>query len=263
MADPMKKSNKNTTAVFAAIDRLAREDRLAMATTALISEYAQVSEGVMFRHFISKEAIFKSWIESRTGRLTVALSGMAAGRAGLLRFIADQIASGDTLSLLCCRYGDCTPQRAQLDELRAGVRAELVHRVAELPGLPSGLKVESLVDSLWQALCRAWKDPDGEDARTLGVTLPWEAEAVPVQTFPPAKLVERLALSASGFVFDPVAGNSFTANETGIAVLRMLQDGESEVMEIVKLLGREYEAPVTVLERDVLDFAARLREVLR
>lgn len=259
----MKKPDKNTTAVLAAFDQLAREDRLVTATTALISEYAQVSEEVISRHFPTKEAIFKSWIESRAGRLTVALSGMAAGRAGLLRFITDQIASGETLSLLCCQYADRTPQWAQLDELRAGVRAEFVRCVAELPGLPPGVKVESLVDSLWQALCRVWKDPDGDDARTLGIRLPWEAEAVPAQTFPPAKLVERLALSASGFVFDPVAGNSFTANETGIAVLRMLQDGASEVPEIVKRLGREYDAPAAILERDVLDFAARLREVLR
>ena len=90
-----------------------------------------------------------------------------------------------------------------------------------------------------------------------------ETEAVPPQTFPPAKLVERLALSASGFVFDPVGGSSFTANETGIAVLRILQDGASEAPEIVERLSREYNAPAAVLERDVLDFAARLREVLR
>ena len=261
----MKKpnQNKNTTAVLAALDRLAREDRLAVATAALISEYAQVSEGVMFRHFTSKESIFDSWIESRSGRLKVALSGMAAGRAGLLRFIADQIGGGEALSLLCCQHADCALQRAHLDELRAEARAELVRRVAELPGLPLGIKTESLVDSLWQALCRAWKDPAGDEARTLVHTLPWEAEAVPQQTFPPTHLVERLALSASGFVFDPVAGNSFTANETGIAVLRMLQDGAEEVSELVERLGREYDASAVILERDVLDFAARLREVLR
>ena len=259
----MKKSNESTTAVLAAVDRLAREGRLAAATTALISEYAHVSEDVMFRHFTSKEAILESWIELRAGRLRVALSGMAAGRAGLLRFIADQIESKDTLSLLCCQSTDCAPQRAQIEELRTGALAELVRRVAELPDLPPGVKAESLADSLWQALCRAWKDPDGDDARTLGVYLPWEAEAVLRQTFPPAQLVERLALSVSGFVFDPVGGNTFTANETGIAVLRMLQDGAGEVTEIVERLGREYDAPAAILERDVLDFAARLHEVLR
>lgn len=259
MTSPMKKPNKSATAVLAAIDRLAREDRLAAATTALISEYAHVSEGVMFRHFTSKEAIFDSWIESRAGRLKVALSGMATGRAGLLRFIADQIESGDALSLLFCRHANC----ARLDELRSGAHAELARRVAELPGLPAGVKAESLADSLWQALCRAWKDPEGDDARALGATLPWETEAASPQTFPPAKLVERLALSASGFVFDPVGGSSFTANETGIAVLRMLQDGAGEVPQIVERLGREYDAPAAILERDVLDFAARLREVLR
>ena len=259
----MTKQNKNTTAVFAAIDRLAREDRLATATTALISEYARVSEDVMFRHFPSKEAIFEAWIESRAGRLAVALSGMASGRAGLLRFIADQIEGGDNLSLLCCQFVGCAPQRARLDALRAEARAELARRIAELSGLPPGVTTEVLADSLWQAMCRAWKAPDGDEARALAARLPWEAEAVQSQVFPPQEMLERLALSASGFVFDPVAGSSFTANDTGIAVLRALQDGAGELAKVVERLRHEYDAPTAIRERDVLDFAARLREVLR
>ncbi|MBU0500375.1 MAG: PqqD family peptide modification chaperone [Gammaproteobacteria bacterium] len=260
----MTKPNKHSIAIFSAIDRLAREDRLMTATTALISEYARVSEGVMFRHFPSKGAIFDAWIDSRAGRLSVALSGMAAGRTGLLRFIADQIEAGGNLGLLCCQPLDCAPQRARLEALRLEVHAELASRLAALPGLPPNVKAETLTDSLWQALCRAWRDPVGADARALAAHLPWEAEEDPrAGIFPPTEVLGRLALSASGFVFDPVSGGSFTANDTGIAVLRGLQEGSADMARLVESLAQEYDAPPAILERDLMDFAARLREVLR
>ncbi len=260
----MTKPNKHSIAIFFAIDRLAREGRLATVTTALISEYARVSEGVMFRHFPSKGAIFDAWIDSRAGRLAVALSGMAAGRTGLLRFIADQVEGGGNLGLLCCPPLDCGPQRERLEALRLDVRAELAQRLAGLPGLPPNVKVETLTDSLWQTLCRAWKNPEGSEARALAVRLPWEAEEGPkAEVFPAAETLGRLALSASGFVFDPVSGGSFTANETGIAVLRALQEGQAGLERMVECLAQEYDAPPAILERDLMDFAARLREVLR
>ena len=41
--------------------------------------------------------------------------------------------------------------------------------------------------------------------------------------FPPLTSLQRLAISASGFVFDPVSGHNFTVNETGLTILRLLQ----------------------------------------
>jgi hypothetical protein len=43
------------------------------------------------------------------------------------------------------------------------------------------------------------------------------------ELLPDAKCLERLAVSESGFVFDPVSGHSFTVNETGLSILRTLQ----------------------------------------
>ena len=37
---------------------------------------------------------------------------------------------------------------------------------------------------------------------------------------PKSDVLKRLALSDSGFVFDPVSGNSFTVNGSGLAILR-------------------------------------------
>ncbi|MDP2832895.1 MAG: PqqD family protein [Pseudomonadota bacterium] len=81
--------------------------------------------------------------------------------------------------------------------------------------------------------------------------------------FPPAEATARLALSNSGFVFDPVSGASYTVNPTGLAVLRALQEGCSRIDDLVRVLGEEFEAPHNVLERDVIEFAGRLRETFR
>lgn len=257
------KQNQKVMDIFSAVDRLAREDRLATATTALISNYAKVSEGVMFRHFPSKEAIFESWFAFRAGRLSVALAGMSSGRAGLMRFVADLIRSGEELSLLCCQVVDCMPLRERFAELRADTYAALVQHISKMSTKPANIKAETLADALWQAMYRAWKAPDGSEAQALLDRLPWEAETASSSVFPPADVLGRLAISGSGFVFDPVIGNSFTVNETGIVVLRMLQDGVTTLPEVIACLSREFDASAEVLERDVLDFAACLREVLR
>jgi PqqD family protein of HPr-rel-A system len=69
-----------------------------------------------------------------------------------------------------------------------------------------------------------------------------------------------LALSDSGFVFDPMTGHSFTVNATGLCVLQGLKEGKSPE-EIVKRLsdGFELEA-VEDAGRDVQDFIVQLRE---
>ena len=44
---------------------------------------------------------------------------------------------------------------------------------------------------------------------------------------PSASSIRRLAISESGFVFDPCSGRSFTVNDTGMEVLKALQEGLS------------------------------------
>lgn len=85
----------------------------------------------------------------------------------------------------------------------------------------------------------------------------------PPRQFPPPTTIARLALSASGFVFDPVTGTSFNVNETGLSVLRALQEGLDDMSAITARLACDYDVPNVQLERDVMEFAARLREVFR
>jgi hypothetical protein len=81
--------------------------------------------------------------------------------------------------------------------------------------------------------------------------------------FPSPETIGRLAVSNSGFVFDPVSGASFTVNVSGLAVLRTIQAGAIDMESIVKSLAAEFEAAPAMLERDVIEFAGRLREAFR
>jgi hypothetical protein len=76
---------------------------------------------------------------------------------------------------------------------------------------------------------------------------------------PSAQALRRLAISESGFVFDPMSGHHFTVNETGLEILRYLQK-EQELGGLLALLGQEYNVSSRELERDVLEFAGMLRK---
>jgi len=78
-------------------------------------------------------------------------------------------------------------------------------------------------------------------------------------TFPPLANLQRLAISESGFVFDPVSGHNFTVNETGMVILRLLQK-DNQLTSLLDHLANEYDAPRRELERDVLEFAGLLRD---
>jgi hypothetical protein len=77
--------------------------------------------------------------------------------------------------------------------------------------------------------------------------------------FPPLTSLQRLAISESGFVFDPVSGHNFTVNETGLTILRLAQK-DNELTPLLEKLAIDYEASPRVLERDVLEFAGLLRD---
>jgi len=80
-------------------------------------------------------------------------------------------------------------------------------------------------------------------------------------TFPPLANLQRLAISESGFVFDPVSGHNFTVNETGLSILRRLQKN-TELAPLLASLDEEYEIAPRELERDVLEFASMLRDYI-
>jgi PqqD family protein of HPr-rel-A system len=69
-----------------------------------------------------------------------------------------------------------------------------------------------------------------------------------------------LALSDSGFVFDPLTGHTFTVNGTGRAALGLLKDGLARE-EIAGRLAQEFATDEGAdVARDVHDFVLQLRE---
>ncbi len=76
--------------------------------------------------------------------------------------------------------------------------------------------------------------------------------------FPHAESLKRLALSESGFIFDPVTGNSFTVNHTGLALLQLIQQ-TLDMERITKRLQAEFVIDATVAERDASEFAGLLK----
>jgi hypothetical protein len=78
---------------------------------------------------------------------------------------------------------------------------------------------------------------------------------------PDANSLQRLAISESGFVFDPVSGHSFTVNETGLTILRALQ-ANRHLDSLRAKLASEYEVDGATLDRDLLEFLGSLRDQL-
>jgi len=73
--------------------------------------------------------------------------------------------------------------------------------------------------------------------------------------------IHRLAISESGFVFDPTSGQSYTVNPTALAMLRNLQQTQNLEQTVVFAQGK-YDGDDREIERDLEDFFAQLSEQL-
>ena len=73
------------------------------------------------------------------------------------------------------------------------------------------------------------------------------------------KLNKNLAVSETGFIFNPSTGDSFSANTIGAEVLNLLKEGQG-IEEIKTGLSDKYDVDKTVLEKDIDDFVSLLRD---
>jgi len=67
-----------------------------------------------------------------------------------------------------------------------------------------------------------------------------------------------LAISETGFIFDPISGHSFTTNEVGMEILNLLKSGK-KIQEIIEELQEDYAVSVNELEIDVMDYIHNLK----
>ena len=68
-----------------------------------------------------------------------------------------------------------------------------------------------------------------------------------------------IAISQSGYVFNPQTGESFSLNPTAIEVIRMLQDGKRRE-EIVEEITSRYEVSQSAFLCDLDDFLDMLHQ---
>lgn len=72
--------------------------------------------------------------------------------------------------------------------------------------------------------------------------------------------LKNLALSDTGFVFDPTTGNTYTLNETALAIVRYLKSDKTKE-EIIQSILSEYEVDAEEIERDLSDLLIQLKEL--
>jgi hypothetical protein len=71
-------------------------------------------------------------------------------------------------------------------------------------------------------------------------------------------LLKDIAFSDTGFLFNPITGESFTVNPIGVEVLNHMREGKS-FREICDSLVENFEVEHEIAERDVLEFMNLLK----
>lgn len=69
--------------------------------------------------------------------------------------------------------------------------------------------------------------------------------------------LQHLAINKDGFVFDPTSGESFTVNETGLAILGAMVAGTA-TEDIADILLDAFDVTPAEAQRDLMDFVDQL-----
>jgi hypothetical protein len=72
------------------------------------------------------------------------------------------------------------------------------------------------------------------------------------------KIRKNIALSDTGFIFNPSTGDSYSANPIGQKIIQLLQQDKSDE-EISKAILEEYMIDASTVEKDVYDFKNMLK----
>lgn len=71
-------------------------------------------------------------------------------------------------------------------------------------------------------------------------------------------ILRNVAISESGFLFNPTTGDSFTLNDTAIHIVTLLKENKSKE-EIVKSLAKTFDVDIAVADKDYEDFVFSLK----
>ncbi len=75
------------------------------------------------------------------------------------------------------------------------------------------------------------------------------------------RIKDNIAVSASGLIFNPDTGESFTVNPMGAEIINLLKEGKKQD-EIVVKTTQKYFVEKTTFEKDFEDFLGLLRNYL-
>jgi hypothetical protein len=73
-------------------------------------------------------------------------------------------------------------------------------------------------------------------------------------------LKKNIALSDTGFVFNPSSGDSFSTNPVGIEIIKLLKDKKT-TEEIKEYITKTYNTDETTFEKDFYDFIKTLSKM--
>ena len=68
---------------------------------------------------------------------------------------------------------------------------------------------------------------------------------------------KNIAVSESGFVFNPTTGDSFSLNTVGTEILKLMKDGKSE-NDVKNTIRALYDIDQETLDKDYYDFLKML-----
>ena len=71
---------------------------------------------------------------------------------------------------------------------------------------------------------------------------------------------KNLAVSETGFIFDPDTGESYTTNETGREIIRLLKEGKTDE-QIKTYFLNEFDVNKDVFEKNYFDFLNMLENL--
>jgi len=71
------------------------------------------------------------------------------------------------------------------------------------------------------------------------------------------KFNNKIAISDSGFIFDPTTGESFSTNPIGLEIIKLIKEGKS-LDEIRTFILEKYEVTPTVLSKILDEFITTL-----
>lgn len=74
------------------------------------------------------------------------------------------------------------------------------------------------------------------------------------------KLKKNIAISETGFIFDPTTGDSFTLNPAGIEILEMIKQSKP-FADISSTFTSKYDVDPSSFERYYYDFVATLKQM--